>query len=170
MAALNLPPVREQIAAACPGALPVLDGCIPKTRLLTPDTLADITAEKDTWVIKYAGFDGGNQAWGGRSLQLGLHHSPDSWRQILEQALALPWPIVAQRLVPSARVDIAYLDADNEVRMMQQGTTRLRTFFLRHDRQAVACGSHLTVSGGTMQVSEATDAVQAPLVFQNYPF
>jgi hypothetical protein len=101
-------------------------------------------------------------------LQLGLHQSPDRWRQILEQALALPWPIVAQRVVPSARVDIAYLDADNEVRVMQQGTTRLRTFFLRHDdRQAIACGSHLTVSGGTMQVSEATDAVQAPLMYQN---
>jgi hypothetical protein len=168
MAALNLPLVREQIAVASPGALAVLDGCIPETRLLTPDRLAGVSAEKNAWVIKYAGFDGGNQAWGGRSLQLGLHHSPDRWRQILEQALALPWPIVAQRVVPSARVDIAYLDADNEVRVMQQGTTRLRTFFLRHDdRQAIACGSHLTVSGGTMQVSEATDAVQAPLMYQN---
>jgi hypothetical protein len=50
---------------------------------------------------------------------------------------------------------------------MQQGTTRLRTFFLRNDTEIFACGSHLTVSGGTMQVSEATDAVQAPVIFQD---
>ena len=46
------------------------------------------------------------------------------------------------------------------------GTTRLRTFFLRQpDGGCAAIGSHITVSGGTLQVSEATDAVQAAVVF-----
>jgi hypothetical protein len=167
MAALNLPLVREQITRNDPGALPVLDGCIPETLLLREDDVARLITEKDAWLIKYAGFDGGNQAWGGRSLQLGLSHSAESWRQALAQALEIPWPVVAQRLVPSARIDIAYVDAHNETQVMQQGTTRLRTFFLRRDAETVVCGSHLTVSGGTIQVSEATDAVQAPIVFQD---
>ena len=167
MAALNLRLVREQITRNHPGALPVLDGCIPETLLLREDDVARLITEKDAWLIKYAGFDGGNQAWGGRSLQLGLSHSAESWRQALAQALEIPWPVVAQRLVPSARIDIAYVDAHNETQVMQQGTTRLRTFFLRRDAETVVCGSHLTVSGGTIQVSEATDAVQAPIVFQD---
>ncbi|HXV42995.1 MAG TPA: hypothetical protein VEC96_08020, partial [Anaerolineae bacterium] len=150
-----------------PGALPVLDGCIPETLLLQENNVARLATEKDAWLVKYAGFDGGNQAWGGRSLQLGLNHSAESWRQALAQALEIPWPVVAQRLVPSAQIDIAYTDAHNETQMMRQGTTRLRTFFLRRDAETVACGSHLTVSGGTIQVSEATDAVQAPVVFQD---
>jgi len=167
MAALNLAVVRDQIGAASPDALLVLDRCIPETLLLQPENLATIIDDKDKWVIKYAGFDGGNQAWGGRSLQLGLNHSIANWQQILNQALELPWPVVAQRVVPSARVDIAYVDANNKAQVMPQGTTRLRTFMLRDDGQAVACGSHLTVSGGTMQVSEATNAVQAPIVFRD---
>lgn len=167
MAALQSPRVRAHIAAAKPDVLPLLDGCIPETLLLRAETWGQVRAEKDAWVVKYAGFDGGNQAWGGRSLQLGMHHSVESWRQVLTQALELPWPVVAQRVVPSAQVDIAYLDARNEVQVMHQGATRLRTFFLRDDPETIVCGAHLTVSGGTMQVSEATDAVQAPVVFHD---
>jgi hypothetical protein len=167
MAALNLAVVRNQIGAASPDALPVLDQCIPETLLLQPENLATIIDDKDKWVIKYAGFDGGHQAWGGRSLQLGLNHSIASWQQILNQVLELPWPVVAQRVVPSAQVNIAYVDANDEVRVLRQGTTRLRTFFLRDEAQAMVCGSHITVSGGTMQVSEATNSVQAPIVFRD---
>lgn len=167
LAALNLPVVREQIAAAQPDALAVLDSSIPETRLLQPETVAGILDQKDDWLIKYAGFDGDNQAWGGRSLRAGRHYSVESWRTILTEALALPWPVVAQRIVPSAQLDLAYLDAANEVRLMRQGTTRLRVFFLRHDAEIIVCGPHLTVSGGTMQVSEATDAIQAPVVFRD---
>ncbi|GAB4422189.1 MAG: hypothetical protein Fur0044_20020 [Anaerolineae bacterium] len=167
LAALNLPVVREQIAAAQPDALAVLDSSIPETRLLQPETVAAIVDQKDDWLIKYAGFDGDNQAWGGRSLRVGRHCSAESWRTILTEALALPWPVVAQRLVPSAQIDLAYLDAANEVRLMRQGTTRLRVFFLRRRAETIVCGPHLTVSGGTMQVSEATDAIQAPVVFRD---
>ncbi|GIK43098.1 MAG: hypothetical protein BroJett011_69310 [Chloroflexota bacterium] len=167
MAALNLPLVREQIARSNLKALAVLDRCIPETLLLRQETRQRLVAEKDAWVVKYAGFDGGNQAWGGRSLQLGLNHSAASWREVLAQALEVPWPVVAQRLVPSARVDIAYVDNRGEAQVMEQGDTRLRTFFLRDGAAAVACGSHLTVAGGTMQVSEATDTVQAPILFRD---
>jgi hypothetical protein len=167
LAALNLPVVREQIAAAQTDALAVLDNSIPETRLLQPETIATIVEQKDDWLIKYAGFDGDNQAWGGRSLRVGRHCSAESWRTILTEALALPWPVVAQRIVPSAQVDLAYLDAANHVRLMRQGTTRLRVFFLRHEPEIIVCGPHLTVSGGTMQVSEATDAIQAPVVFRD---
>jgi hypothetical protein len=164
MAALNLPLVRERLA----NALPVLERCIPETVLLQEASLSRLIGEKDEWLVKYAGFDGGNQAWGGRSLQLGSQHSIDSWRQSLHQCLGLPWPVVAQRIVPSAQIDLAYLDAYGEMQLMHQGTTRLRTFFLRDsDTEAVACGSHLTVSGGTSQVSEATDAVQTPVIFRD---
>jgi hypothetical protein len=164
MAALNLPLVRERLA----NALPVLDSCIPETVLLQETSLSRLIKEKDAWVVKYAGFDGGNQAWGGRSLQLGTQHSLDSWQQVLHQCLDLPWPVVAQRIVPSAQIDMAYLDARGEMQLMHQGTTRLRTFFLRdNETEAIACGSHLTVSGGTSQVSEATDAVQAPVIFRD---
>jgi hypothetical protein len=167
MAALGLKLVRERIAAINSQALPVLDRCIPETLLLHPETLDRLMAEQESWVVKFAGFDGGNQAWGGRSLQVGAEHHPASWRERLQQCLALPWPVIAQRLTPSAQVDIAFLDASNQVQVLPQGATRLRTFFLRDGATAVACGSHLTVSGSTVQVSEATDTVQAPIVFQD---
>ncbi len=167
MAALHLPPVREQIAAARPAALTVLERCLPETRLLQPGLLPRLLEERETWLIKYAGFDGGNQSWGGRSLQVGRDYTADEWRRALEQALALPWPVVAQRLAPSAQVDIGYGDAQGQVQVMRQGTTRLRTFFVRDGDETLACGSHVTVSGGGLQVSEATDSVQAPVVFRD---
>lgn len=167
MAALNLPVVRERIAAMQPGALTILDTCIPETRLLQPETMADIVDQKDDWIIKYAGFDGDNQAWGGRSLRVGCQCSSEDWQKAVAQALALPWPVVAQRIVPSAQLDLAYLDPTNKVKLMRQGTTRLRVFFLRHEPEIIVCGPHLTASGGTMQVSEATDAIQAPVVFKD---
>jgi hypothetical protein len=166
LAALGVPAVRAQMAAAAPHALAILDRAIPETLLLQEETLPQITGEKDRWVIKYAGFDGHDQAWGGRSLQIGAAHSPASWRALLRRCLDLPWPVVAQRAVPSRQVDIAYIDACDTVKMMANGRTRLRTFILRDKAGAVACGSHVTVAANTMQVSEATDSVQAPVVFR----
>lgn len=175
MAALNLPPIRAQITARNATALATLDRCIPETRLLHEGILAELLAAKDDWVIKYAGFDHDNQAWGGRSLQVGLSHSQASWRRVLQRYLGLPWPVVAQRLVPSTRVDLAYIDSNNQRQLIHQGSTRLRAFLLRSRRRvkpdqldaAIACGLHLTVATGTSQVSEATDAIQAPVVFRD---
>jgi hypothetical protein len=168
LAALNLPAVRDRLAATHSEALAVLARCLPETHLLQAGLLSRLIAEKDSWVIKFAGFDSQNQAWGGRSLQFGPNHTGESWRQVLNDYLDLPWPVVAQRLVPSATVDITYVDPQDRPRTMVQGHTRLRSFMLRDPRcadQVWVAGSHLTVSGGTMQVSEAVDAVQAPVVF-----
>lgn len=168
LAALNLPVVRDRLAATQPEALAILGRCLPETRLLQAGLLPRLMAEKEDWVLKFAGFDSQNQAWGGRSLQFGPNHTQESWRQVLADYLALPWPVVAQRLVPSARIDIRYVDPQDRLQTMVQGYTRLRSFMLRESRppgQVWVAGSHLTVSGGTMQVSEAVDAVQAPVVF-----
>jgi hypothetical protein len=173
LAALGLPAVRAHIAARTPGALALLDTCIPETLLVTPGTFARLLDERAGWVIKYAGFDRGNQAWGGRSLHVGAQHTPAEWRAALERCLELPWPVVAQPVVPTARVDIAYFDTAGRERWMRGGATRLRSFLVRDPSvplgppRAIACGTHLTVSGGALQVSEGTDAVQAPIVFVN---
>ena len=171
MAALQLPGVRRHLADLEHTVLPVLDACIPKTILFTVDQVDRLMDEQADWVLKFAGYDSGNQAWGGRSLQIGAQQSTQAWRQILARYLALPWPVVAQRAVPSAKVDIAYLDIEDSAHWLQGGTTRLRTFMLRPDQTngpantVLVGGSHITVSGGTMQVSESTDAVQAPVRF-----
>lgn len=165
MAALQLPLVRQRIANGNATALSVLDRCLPETILLTPETAPLILADKDDWVVKFAGYDSGQQAWGGRSLQIGAQHTTASWQTTVHAYLQLPWPVVAQRLMPSAQVEIAYLDSQDQRQWLQNGHTRLRVFFLRNDGQVNAVGSHVTVSGGTVQVSEATDAVQAPVMF-----
>lgn len=165
MAALQLPQVRQRIMIENTTALPLLDQTLPETILLTPDTAPRILADKEGWVVKFAGYDQGQQAWGGRSLQIGAQHTAASWQTTLTQYVALPWPVVAQRLMASVQVDMAYLDAQSQTQWLRNGHTRLRVFFLRNTDQAVAAGAHLTVSGGTPQVSEATDAVQAPVMF-----
>ncbi|MFN8492496.1 MAG: hypothetical protein U0350_33150 [Caldilineaceae bacterium] len=171
MAALQLPAVREQIRAVDANAMAVLDQCIPETLLLQPELFSRLLNEKDDWVLKFAGFDSGNQAWGGRSLQIGAHHSPEAWRHILHQYTELPWPVVAQQAAPSVQVDIAYSDAQEKIGWLRQGATRLRSFMLRQPAsqgdektKVFVGGSHITVSG-SMQVSESTDAVQAPVVY-----
>lgn len=165
LAALQLPPVRQRIATENASALALLDQTIPETILLTPDSTPRVLADKDGWVVKFVGYDQGQQAWGGRSLQIGAQHTATSWQTTLTHYGELPWPVVAQRLIPSTQVDIAYLDDQDQPRWLRNGHTRLRVFFLRHPGQITAAGAHLTVSGGTLQVSEATDAVQAPVVF-----
>jgi hypothetical protein len=165
LAAARLPAVRAAIGD--PALLAALDRCIPETVLVRPNAIAQLRREQAGWVVKYAGFDRGNQAWGGRSLRIGAQQSPGAWAAFLEEALALPWPVVAQRAVPTAHIDIDYLDSADRVQTMRQGATRLRSFMLRDKRgQVDVCGSHLTVSGGTLQVSESTGAVQAPVVFR----
>jgi hypothetical protein len=170
MAALQLPGVRRQIAEIAPAALDTLDRCIPATLLVAPATIAQLRREQRDWVIKYAGYDRGNLAWGGRSLQVGMQHTTGEWARLLERCLELPWPVVAQRVVPTARIDVAYTKGDRTSGRMRQGATRLRSFMLRDDSPAPAvmvAGTHLTVSSAAIQVSEGTDTVQAPVVFRD---
>ena len=164
MAMLQETAVRQRLPA---DSLAVLDRCIPETHLLLPEIPKVLLDQKDDWIIKYAGFDGDNQAWGGRSLQIGASHSAESWQQILTEAADLPWPVIAQKAVPSVQVDIEFVDSAGEIQVMENGHTRLRTFFLRDGETAVSCGSHLTITGGSMRVSESTDAVQAPVFFRS---
>ena len=173
MAALNIPQVRAKLRPArfsetrqvYDDVLHTLDHCIPKTRLLTPDLLPQLQHERSDWVLKFAGFDSGQQAWGGRSVQLGLHHTHASWIEVLHRYLDLPFPVVAQRIAPSMSLDIGYVDEHGEQQVMCDGNTRLRSFFLRDGDDVNVCGTHLTVSGGMMQVSESTAAVQSAIVF-----
>lgn len=166
MAALQLPQVRQRITTENAAALAWLDQALPETILLTPDNASRILADKDEWVVKFAGYDQGQQAWGGRSLHIGLRYAVNSWQTTIAQLLELPWPVVAQRFMPSLQVDIAYLDEQAQHHWLRNGHTRLRVFFLRSPGLVTAAGAHLTVSGGTSQVSEATDAVQAPVCFR----
>lgn len=166
LAALQLPAIRQEIARRSPTALPTLDRGIAPTLLLNEETAASVIEERAAWVLKFAGFDSGNQAWGGRSLQIGATHDQASWRGVVERYLSLPFPVVAQRLIPSLRLDIDYFDGASQVQKMLQGTTRLRAFLLRGEAMlATPSGVHLTVAAGTQQVSEASDTVQAPVVF-----
>lgn len=169
MAAINLPEVREHLDEQ---TLKVLEQCIPQTILINERNFQQVLDEKDDWVVKYAAYDGGNQAWGSRSLEIGRRHSRKSWRKVLADYLALPWPSVAQRTVPTARVDQIYLDSENQIQSLPGGQTRLRVFLLRDESPsssalpgAVACGAHITVSEGTTGVAEGINAVQAPVNF-----
>lgn len=164
MAALQLPAVRARVAAESPAALAALDRCIPETRLLRADLLERLEDEREGWVIKYAGYDGGQEAWGGRSLRVGALHTPDEWAEALRGHLARPWPSVAQRAAPSARLNIAYLDGAGGGGSLT-GSSRLRAFMLQTSGGPAALGAHLTVSGGA-GVSEGTEAVQAPVIFR----
>ncbi len=155
-----------------PPALATLDRCIPETILLKNESASRLLAEKDAWVLKYAGYDGGNRAWGGRSLEIGLCQSDAEWESTVRRYLSLSWPAVAQRAVPSAKVDVAYYDAEDRGQLLRDGTTRLRAFLLRNehadgDREqpVTVCGCHLTVSNRGIKVAEGVDAVQAPVVF-----
>ncbi|MEZ4866416.1 MAG: hypothetical protein R3C14_34175 [Caldilineaceae bacterium] len=179
LAALQLPAIRARIALQSAQALQVLDRTIPATRLLTTATLAELLAQRPAWVVKFAGYDQQQQAWGGRSVQIGADHTDVSWQSMLEKYLVAPCPVVAQRLAPSLQSDIAFFDSNHAEHWLQQGHTRLRVFFLRHAkadaqhdvegrpvlRSTIVAGAHLTVAGGSKQVSEATDAVQAPVLF-----
>jgi hypothetical protein len=164
LAALRLPLVRERVEAGSPGTLAILDRAIPETHLLRPENTAAFEAGRAGWVLKYAGFDGDNQAWGGRSLRFGRDLSEAAWAEALRRAAALPWPVVVQRLTPSAVVDASYFDIEGHTRTLTGGTVRLRSFLLRGPEGPRARGSHVTITASA-QVSEATDAIQAPVVF-----
>ena len=91
--------------------------------------------------------------------------SADAWLSSLCEAIELPWPVVAQRLVPSERVDINYYDANDNVRRLPRAHTRLRSFLLRDGDDVCDAGTHLTACAAP-PVSEATDAVQTPVIIE----
>jgi len=118
-------------------------------------------------VLKVAGYDGDNLAWGGRGVQFGNEHSHEGWNSLLCEAERLPWPFVAQRRRPSAPADVDYYNADGRVSRLSNANIRLRAFLLRDDadRARVAVGGVHVTAAARSKVSEAIDAVQAPVQF-----
>ena len=167
MATLNLPAVRRQIASRDGSALALLDRTIPETVLLERHQLARLRRQQEQGVVKFAGFDRGNQAWGGRSLRLGAATSAMQWEDLLVQSLRLAWPVVAQWAVPSAQLAINYYDEFEQPATLC-GATRLRSFLLRPPAKGADAwvgGAHLTVTAGSAKVAESTVAVQTPVEF-----
>ena len=163
LAATRLQEVRMAIGDS--RHLTVLDKAICETHVLLPETLYRFVADKDEWLLKFAGFDDGQQAWGGRSLRIGHDYTKNSWRRLLRRAAHLPWPVVIQRLTPSLRLDMPYIATDGTTHILANAGTRLRSFFLRHNDRIAVAGTHLTARQSRFQVTEATDAVQAPVRF-----
>lgn len=181
MAALHLNALQKDLLQRDADAPQVLATCIPETYVLARAAdarkFADATIsperlchERADWVLKFAGFDKGNQAWGGRSLQIGAQHNEATWREVVARYVDLPFPVVAQRVSPSQQVDIDFYAGDDR-KTLRNGTTRLRSFMFRDVTSGgiTIAGSHLTISGGTMQVSEGSGAVQTPIVFADNP-
>ena len=161
LAALQRPSVRDQIPAA---KRALLDDVIPATHLLTPALVPQLQQEQEAWLVKYAGFDGGGAAWGGRSVEIGLEQSAEAWSDRLASALELPWPVVAQRLTLSARLSAEAARPDGTV-ATHTGSSRLRAFFLRTvGGETHSCGAHVTLSAG-LRVAEGTESVQGPVAF-----
>ena len=162
---VHTPAIRQRLAV---DTLTILERCVPETWLLTAERVDQLVTEKDDWLIKFAGFDQTNTAWGGRSVRFGRDFSAETWRTLLQNALALNWPTVAQRLAVSQQVSLEYYQPDGSIATQDNGFTRLRTFFLRNgitDPNPIHCGSHITINKG-MNVSEASpDAIQTPVQF-----
>lgn len=162
MALIHEPDVRTLLS---PDTIATLERVLPETRLLDAPTAARIGGEREDWVLKFAGFDSGQQAWGGRSLQVGAALSASAWQATLGRYLELPFPCVAQRSAPSAKVTLEWIDGSR--RQKFRGRTRLRSFLIRigSTGEVRACGTHLTVADSGHGVSESVTAVQAPVVF-----
>ncbi|MEM7117014.1 MAG: hypothetical protein AAF614_31570 [Chloroflexota bacterium] len=154
--------IRQRLDA---NTVSVLESCVPETRQVTADAVPDFTAQKDDWLIKFAGFDQDNAAWGGASVKFGHEYTLLEWRDLLIKASQLAWPVVAQRIVPSQPLSLDFYRRDGSVGRLQDGVTRQRTFFLRDDNDAIHCGSHLTLTNGELRVSEDSNSVQTPVVF-----
>jgi hypothetical protein len=161
LAALRLPGVRSRIGLA---HCATLDAAIPETRVLTEALLPQLAAEQADWVLKFAGFDRGQQAWGGRSLQVGALVSKQEWASTVERYCDLPFPVVAQRAMPTATLEAHYFDLDGATHRLR-GPSRVRSFFLRDGAQVIVGGSHVTISPGAGGVSEGTNAMQSPIAF-----
>ena len=162
MALLHEPTVRARLQ---PAEIATLERALPETRPLDASWAERIQAEREGWVLKFAGFDGGQQAWGGRSLQAGAAMSDAEWRAVVRRYLELPFPCVAQRSAPSAEMSVNWVDGAE--RRALRGRTRLRSFLIRIGSagEVRACGAHLTVADSGLGVSESVTAVQAPVWF-----
>lgn len=169
MAAIGIPEVRKYIQERDPHATEMLDRCVAETRLLAPGfvNLEELTKDKAFWLTKYAAWDGENRSWGSRSLEVGSQHANESWQKNLKKSMGLPWPVVAQHVISSARFTMPYVRSDDRIQLLTDARTRLTPFFLRgKNGKSVHCGSTITLRSNTFRIHGATDAVEAPVVYK----
>jgi hypothetical protein len=140
-----------------------IDALLLETHVLTLAMRAQLIDERERWVLKFAGFDRDERAWGGRSLQVGAQMTARAWRDTIDAWLRLPFPCVAQRAAPSA-----LLSASDARGRPFLGRSRVRAFFVRAGSRMHVCGAHLTLARrrtNAVGVYEGADALQTPIVF-----
>ncbi len=168
MAAAWLLNVERWITARDPEAVAILHRSLAQTRLLAPDCYdsAELTRDRAYWLTKFAAWDGGNQSWGSRSLDVGSQCSAALWERSLKERLQLPHPVVAQHVIASAQYDVDCLEEDGSISSLADARTRLTPFLMRGPNgKAVHAGSMITLRADTFRIHGATDAVEMPVVF-----
>lgn len=175
MAAALLPAVRQWMCERSDTALKALDRHVAKTWVLDPRfvSLTDVRGDdernqacRQLLLSKFGAWDGHNQSWGSRSVEVGARMSGAAWGELIDARCALPHPVVVQHLIHSATYHVGYEGRDGNVAVLYDARTRLTPFFLR-DRagKAMHAGSTLTLRAGTYRIHGATDAVEAPVIF-----
>jgi len=171
MAAIGISSVREIIGRRIGSeGVAILDRCVAETRLLTSDEdlLAELYRDRGYWLTKFAAWDGSNRSWGSRSLEVGSYMSDVDWQRSLSERLDLGFPVVAQHTISSVRYNIAYTGVDGRVAVLPDARTRFTPFLYRgKDGQILYGGGLMTLRSNTFRVHGATDAVEAPVIFQD---
>lgn len=167
MAAIGLPAVGRWIVEHYgEPLLEVLDQCVATTRLLHPNfcDLDELRGHRPYWLSKFAAWDGRNQSWGSRSIDLGSAMSTEGWNRSLDDRLRLPHPVVVQHIIKSAQFSRPYVNG--QVNLMTGGRIRVTPFLLRRkDGTTVHAGSTATLRAGTFRIHGATDALEMPIRF-----
>lgn len=170
MAAIGLESVQSWIVERHgTEMLQVLHDCVATTRLLDPSfcNLAELREQRAYWLTKFAAWDGDNQSWGSRSLELGSACGQEAWSRSLEARMGLHHPVVAQHVIRSAQFSRCYVGADSRVAMLTGARIRVTPFLLRlQDGSTAHAGSTATLRSGTFRIHGATDAVEVPIRFQ----
>ena len=172
LGALAFESVRQWIQKREATALAVLDHGIAETCLLESSiyTMKNLKENQKSWVLKNGAWDLDNLSWGSRSLEDGRRYSRADWYRLLGVKLDLPYPVIAQRRLPSAQFDIAYVNREKgDIDLMSGAIARLCIFFLRMEERVMFGGAHITLRaqrGNIIAVHGALDAVWAPVVFQ----
>ncbi|OGY78746.1 MAG: hypothetical protein A3B74_03060 [Candidatus Kerfeldbacteria bacterium RIFCSPHIGHO2_02_FULL_42_14] len=171
MAAIGIPSVRRWITERDEEAVWVLQTCLAETRLLngcTETELSEYTNDRPFWISKYAAWDGNNQSWGSRSLEVGAQHLVSGWEGILRQRRECAWPVVVQHMINSARFTVGCVNSDGKIAIKTDLRNRLTPFFLRgKDGKAVMTSSMITLRGNTIRIHGATDAVETLVVYRD---
>lgn len=171
MAAIGVRDVRDWVLRQHgQQMLNVLDQCVATTRVLGTNRcrLDELENERPYWLTKFAAWDGNNQSWGSRSLELGSAVSLDQWCRSLRERSGFNHPVVAQHVIRSAQFSRLFVDGDRITRLLTSARIRVTPFLLRlQDGTTVHAGSTATLRAGTFRIHGATDALEVPIRFQS---